>query len=345
MLTNDMLATMTVRSVIFHDVPNQRGDGGNTVVLATETTQIDGRRRKLLQDKLKKVLGSRSAYGIIFGENPSSPVPNAVRQFTTAGHGAAAFVDMSQNLARHLHQVQHGAVSPGLLCAIDFASGGNRGLVLMKLEREEGAQLELHQAQGHTHFEMSVLDNLVLTEGTRLFKTAAFLRTGAGDDDFQMAACDSQRRTTDTTEMARFWISYLGCIVEEEPRVSTAKFFSNALEYINTFVAEPLQKTALYESLQSEMHSNSPDLTPRNFIRDYVPREIQNDFREYLEENHVTLNTFVKDTENIKSALKRLTFVSKEGVRVVAPEGKENLIQVGEENIQVNDRLLRVGHA
>jgi 37-kD nucleoid-associated bacterial protein len=190
---------------------------------------------------------------------------------------------------------------------------------------------------------MSVLDNLVLTDGTRLFKTAAFLRTGLGDDAFEMTACDSQRRTTDTTEMARFWISYLGCMVEEEPRVATAKFFAASLEYINTFVTDPAQKTEMYESLHSEMHSNSPDVTPRNFIRDYVPGEIQDHYREFLEEKHVGLNTFTKDTENIKNALRRLTYVSNEGVRVVAPEGKEGLVDVGEDNILVNDRLLRVG--
>jgi hypothetical protein len=137
MLTNDMLGMMTVRSVIFHDVPNQRGDGGPSVVLATDITQIDNRRRRLLQDKLKRVLSSRSAYGIIFAPETSSPVPDAVRNFTTTGHGAASFIDMSQELARHLHQVQHGAVSPGLLCVIDFVASGHRGLVLMKLEREE----------------------------------------------------------------------------------------------------------------------------------------------------------------------------------------------------------------
>jgi hypothetical protein len=343
MLTNDMLAMMTVRSVIFHDVPDQRGDGGPTVVLATEVTQIDPPRRRLLQDKLKKVLASRHAFGIIFAAETTSPVPAAIRQFTTAGHGAASFIDMSQGLARNLHQVQHGAVSPGLLCAIDFVAGGHRGLVLMKLEREQGAQLELLHRGGQTHFEMSVLDNLVLTDGTRLFKTAAFLRTGEDDDDFQMAACDNQRRATDTIEMARFWTSYLGCVIEEEPRVATAKFFTVAVEYINTFVTDPGQKTVLYESLHSELHSNTPEITPRNFIRDYVPNEIQNHFREYLQEKHVSLNTFPKDTENIKGALKRLTYVSNEGVRVVAPEGKEGLIEVGEENIRVNDRLLRVG--
>lgn len=342
MLTNDLLATMTVRHVVFHNVPNQRGDGG-PLILATRTTEIDAQRRRLLQMKLTRVLGSRSAYGIVFGTDDASPVPAVVRDYTATNHNGRQFVEMSQGLARHLNQVQHGAVSPGLLCVIDIVVQARHGLILMKLEREEGAQLRLEQGEDGTRFEMSVLDNLVLTDGTRLFKTAAFLRSGPGIDEFAMSACDSQRQTTDRTEMARFWMTYLGCTVEEEPRVTTSKFFSVALEFINTVVADPAEKTHLYESLHSELQSRKQEIVPRSFIRDYASEELHEEFRTFLTEHHVPLNAFLKDTDTIKSALRRLTFVSTAGVRVVAPEGHEGLVEVQDESILVNDRLSRVG--
>jgi hypothetical protein len=344
MLTNELLATMVVRSVVFHDVPNQRGDGGANVVLATGVTTIDAHRRRMLQDKLKNVLASRWAFGVVFSEQTSSSVPRVVRAYTASGHSAQRFVEASQDLARQLHVMQHGAVSPGLLCVIDFVANGCHGLVLMKLEREIGARLELQQDGRDTHFEMSILDNLVLTDGTRLFKTAAFLRVGVGDDDFEMTACDSQRRATDSAEMARFWISYLGCTLEEEPRVTTAKFFNASMEFVNSYIDDPAQKTSLYESLHAELKSNRREITPRNFIRDFVPIEIQPAYRDFLEEKHVPLaTTFTKDVMDIKGPLRRLTFVSREGVHVVAPEGREELVLVNEDNILVNDRLLRVG--
>ncbi len=196
---------------------------------------------------------------------------------------------------------------------------------------------------GQSQFEMSILDSLVLTGNTRLYKTAAFLRTGAGDDDFEMVACDNQHNPTDTKEMARFWRKYLGCELEEAPRVTTSKFFNATMDYINTHIDDAEAKTVLYESLHVEMRSATPTFTPRSFLTEHVPEEIRPGLREFLNERNVSLATFQKDTQDIKGAIRRLTYISREGVRIVAPEGRDELIQVHPEQIVVNDRLSRLG--
>ena len=344
MLTNQQLATMTVRNVIFHDVPNAKGEGGTGLVLATDPTRIDADRRRLLTGKLTKVLDSRSAYGIKFAPGTSSPVPEQVMTYTTQGYREAAFVAMSQRLASHLHQVQNRTISPGLLCVIDLVVDGRHGLVVMKLEREQGAQLELERnANGRTQFAMSVLENLVLTGGTKLFKTAVFLRIGTGHDELDMSACDSQHRTLDSTEMARFWLSYLGCIVEEDARVTTSKFFNTTVDFANAYVTDLSDKTHIYESLNTELRSNRRNIVPRDFVRDFVPEGLQRACTEFLESHNVPLRTFVKDVQDVRSALRRLTYVSQEGVRVSVPEGHDELVNVDEERIVVNDRLKSVG--
>jgi len=337
---------MTVRNVIFHDVPNNRGDGGTGVVLATDPTQIDAPRRRLLTAKLTKVLDSRSAYGIKFADGTSSPVPGEARVYTSQGYREAHFVALSQRLATQHHQVQNRTISPGLLCVIDIVVDGRHGLIIMKLEREQGAQLELERSRdGRIQFAMSVLENLVLTDGTKLFKTAAFLRTGPGDDDFDMSACDSQHRVLDSTEMARFWLSYLGCTVEEDARVTTSKFFNTTVEFANTHVTDLADKTHIYESLNTELRSNKREIIPRDFVRDFVPQDLQRPCIEFFQERHVPLRTFVKDVEDVRGALRRLTYVSEEGVRVSVPEGQNNLVEVDEERIVVNDRLKSVGRS
>jgi hypothetical protein len=64
-----------------------------------------------------------------------------------------------------------------------------------------------------------------------------------------------------------------------------------------------------------------------------------------LEERHVPLRTFVKDVQDVRAALRRLTFISQEGVRVSVPEGQDRLVVVDEERIVVNDRLRSVGRS
>ena len=343
MLTNAQLATMQLRHAIFHDVPNQRGNDGPEITLATDLTPIDAERRRLLRDKLVKSLDSRSSYGMVFQTQPTSPVPNQVRSVTATAYSEAKFVKASQEMAQHLYQVQTGAVSSGLLCVIDIVIGNRHGLVLMKLEREEGAELKMKRDHGKTHFEMSVLDSLVLTGNTRLFKAAAFVRTGDGDDDFLMSACDNQHNATDTKEMARFWRKYLGCDLEEAARVTTSKFFNAAMEFVNTQIEDPELQTVIYESLHSELRSAKQMFSPRAFLTEYVPQEIRPTLRNFLEEKNVPMANFSKDVQDIQSSLKRLTYISEAGVRVVAPEGRNELINVEENQIVVRDRLSRLG--
>lgn len=345
MLTNNQLATMTLRHAIFHDVPNQRGDGGGQVTLATDVTPIDAERRRLLRSKLIRSLDSAHAYGMVFQSQPASTVPGFVREITATGYDKAKFIAASQGMAQHLFQVQSGAVSPGLLCVIDIVIDNRHGLVLMKLEREQGAELKMKEEGGKTHFEMSVLDSLVLTGNTRLFKGAAFLRTGPGDDDFEMTACDNQHNPTDTNEMARFWQKYLGCDLEEAPRVSTSKFFNATLEFENSQVADPELQTVIYESLHSELRSATPTFSPRTFLAEHVPVPARHELIAYLEGKHVSMANFPKDIQDIRGSLRRLTYISVEGVRVVAPEGRGELVRVEEEQIVVNDRLSRIGRS
>lgn len=345
MLTNDQLATMVLRHAIFHDVPNQRGDGGGQVTLATDVTPIDAERRRLLKDKLVKSLGSTHSYGMVFQAQPSSTVPGLVRNITTGSYNEARFIADSQGMAQHLFQVQSGSVSPGLLCVIDVVVDNRHGLILMKLERDQGAELKIKAERGRTHFEMSVLDSLVLTGNTRLFKAAGFLRLGPGDDEFEMSACDNQHNPTDTNEMARFWRKYLGCDLEEAARVSTSKFFTATLEFVNSHVDDPELQTVIYESLHSELRSATPTFSPRTFLANHVPVPVRHELSAFLEERHVSMSSFPKDIQDIRNSLRRLTYISEAGVRVVAPEGRGELVRVEEAQIIVNDRLSRLGRS
>lgn len=249
---------------------------------------------------------------------------------------------MSRNVASHLFEHQHGGISSGLLCAIDVAAGGLAGLVLMKLEREEGARLELTELKGKKAFAMSVLDNLVLTDGTRLFKTAMFLRTGAGDDDFRTAVCDTQLNVSASEDMARFWMRFLGCTFTVEPRVMTQRFYDSALSFINDEVTDPVQKNDLYEHLHSQIKAEKKTFSPKAFIEEYVPEEYQEPFRDHLMSDKVPLTNFAKDLEDIHSRLRHRAYLTTHGVKVDVPAESADVVDVQSDQIVVNDTLLHV---
>src|SRR5260370_4266338 len=185
---------------------------------------------------------------------------------------------------------------------MDFAGSSVPGIVLMKLEREEGAQLQLTDHGGKKAFDMSVLDDLILTQGTRLFKTAMFLRIGKDDADFRSSACDSQTRITSSDDMARFWLRFLGCGFTVEPRIATQRFYDAALKFVNDVVTDPVQKDELYEHLQSQLKAPQRTFSPKSVIEDYVPEDFRQALAEHLKSENALLR-FRKDTSDISSRL------------------------------------------
>lgn len=342
MITADDLAKLKIRHIIFHDVPINPKGGTRAPTLADAETEIDSSRASMLKNRLTRALGSKSAYEIEFLPETSSPVPAAVEALTANSHSTKHFVEMSQQLAQYLLDQQGGQMSPGLLCVIDIASGARAGLAILKLEREQGADLELRTIDGRQRFEMSVLDNLVFTDGTRLFKSALFIRTG--DSTFHAAACDSQRSVARSTDVARFWMRFLGCRATEEPRVATQKWFDATVQFVNEYVSDPVEKNDIYEHLLSELKSKKTKIMPKKFVEDYIQDSHRKLYLDFLTDNRVSLQGFEKDTSDIQSKLRRKALYTTKGVTVTMPVDEENLVDIETDQIVVHDQLQTIVH-
>jgi hypothetical protein len=341
-ITSDDLATTVIRHVIFHDVPQRLRGGESKPQLSDIETIVDKGQKNHLATKLTRVLNSTKAYPVQFSVGTASPVPKQARLLTKSGYNSKAFIEGSRELANYLFEQHTAATSPGLLCVIDAACAGNACLILMKLERERGAQLELSGIPGEKTFAMSVLNDLVLTDGTRLFKTAMFVRSGSGDDDFRASACDDQYNVLGADDLAKFWMRFLGCTFLVEPRVATQRFFEATLNFISNTITEPTVKSDLYDHLQSQMKSKTKTFAPQTFIQEYVPEEYQQPYREHLEENHVPLTAFRKDIEDIESNLKRRAYRTTRGGMISVPADVADIIEIRPEDILVKDTVATV---
>jgi len=341
-ITNDDLATTVIKHVIFHDVPQRLRGTEVKPLLSDVETEVDAIQKAHLKTKLTRVLNSTKAYPIRFLPATASPVPVEVRHLTKSVYKADLFIEGSRKLANYLFEQHNGAISPGLLCVMDAIASSKPCLILMKLERERGAQLELSGAPGHQTFEMSVLNDLVLTDGTRLFKTAMFIRVGDGDDDFLASACDDQYNVLSADDLAKFWMTFLGCGFLLEPRVATQRFFESALLFINTTVTEPTVKSDIYDHLQSQLKSHAKNFAPKTFIQEFVPKEYQNQFRDHLVENNVSLTPFKKDLEDIESRLQRCAYQTTKGGMISVPAEIAEIVVIREKDILVKDTVAKV---
>jgi hypothetical protein len=340
MISNLDLSKVSVKNIIFHDVPVNAKKAPIQPVLTDEETAADARRVPLLETRIRGVLGGGASYPVEFQPGSVSPVPEAVKLLIDPNCAPNCLVLESRRMASFLFELQVGAVSAGLLCVLKVLAGRRRGVAIMKLDRERGADLHLTGTSGHRSFEMAVLDSLVLTDGTRLFKSALFLENQAGL--IEAVASDNQNNVNRSSDVAQFWLRFLGCKFIVEPRISTQQWFDASVSFVNENVEDPLDKNVLYAHLVSEMKSNKSTVAPKKFISDYVKKDLQQEYSDFLKERDVSLQSFPKDTADIETKLKRLSYHTKEGVTVTAPAEKENLIEVGKKRIVVNDSLEKI---
>jgi hypothetical protein len=335
MITAADLARLRIVRTIFHDIPNRPRNYEGKPTLADLETTVDARREYILRNRVTSVLASKQAYGMRFSNAPITDVPKEVRAFTSAVHPPEEFVQMSRRLANHLFAQHTGATSAGLLCVMSVTSAAKAGIAVLKLEREEGAEIKFGGEEGKKVFDIDVLENLILTESTRLFKSALFLRNGLGDDDFDLGACDNQG----PEDVARFWLSYLGCELAEEPRVVTRRWYNASVDFANEHITDPVAINDFYEHLHSELKSNRKKVSPRDFIEQCLPKTLRIPYQQFLEKEKVSLQAFTKDVVEIKTRLSRRSLHTKNGISVTVPEGAEGRVKVDAEKIVVADSV------
>ncbi len=312
-----------------------------TAVLSDVETTVDASRKERLRTKITQVIASKHGYPIVFNPSAASPVPAEVRSMTKGTLTEAKFVASTHKLANYLLEQQVGSVSPGLLCVIDATSKGQAAVIISKLEREAGAQLKLSGSPGRKTFSMAVLQDLVLTDGTRLFKSAMFVRIGSNDDDFIATACDNQLSVTSSSDLAQFWMRFLGCSFLVDPRVATQRFFESTLRFVNTHVTDPVVKSEIYEHLQSQMKSQQRRFVPGQFVENFMPQPYQSAFRAHLKAEDIPMHAFVKDVSDIGTRLQRVAYETNKGAIVTAP-ADQDIIEVREETILVKDSVKKV---
>jgi hypothetical protein len=120
----DDLATLVIKHVIFHDVPQKISDGGAKPQLSDVETKVDAQKAHLKTKLTTRVLNSIKAYPVQFLATTASPVPKQARLLTKSSSHSEKFIEASRELANYLFEQHTGATSPSLLCVMDAAASG-----------------------------------------------------------------------------------------------------------------------------------------------------------------------------------------------------------------------------
>lgn len=341
-----LLSTLKVVRVIIHDVPyHAKRDASSVPVLSEVESPLTGDLPLFFAERIKATVAGPSAFAVIVTPRSSSPVPKLIAALLK---GTPNFVRDSQEIARHLHAIQTGVNPGGLLAVIECVlSNQARAIAILKLEREEGVRLRQSKLGGKATFDLGHIRDLIFTEKTKLFKAGLFVRDPNGEIEAKVS--DQQRGYLPRIEVASFFLGeFLGCQLREDPTVSTKHFFEATEEFLNTVIADPLDRANYHMHLISEITSQRSSLNPRDFANTYLKVEDRQPFLQHLSDGGIPIEPFPKNTELIATRLKTTILEFESGIQLRGPQPaiseKVSLKKRDETTVEatITDKLKRV---
>jgi hypothetical protein len=312
------LGTLRVNTLIVHEVPKRMvREATDGLSLSEIESPLTTELRNHFRERIATTLHA-AAYDVVADPGVVSPVPQLITDYLLGRR--VDIVEASQAMARHLHQCQTGVSPEGLLVVADAQLADTRALSILKLEREAGIRVHPAKVRGKTTFTVEHLQDLMLTQKTRVFKASLFTQPGRETTDLVGSVSDSQLGYQPRTVVADFFLRrFLGCAVTQRPEVLTKEFFALSEEFINTHVKDAAEKAHYHVALLAELQSNASSLHPARFADQHFGVADRQPFVAFLRSRGFPARIFEKDVSLVRSHIKRTVVDFRSGVAILAP--------------------------
>lgn len=332
------LIGLRLERLILHEVPaSSAKEPGAPVRLSDGVVALTGRNRRYVRERLIKDL-AKDAREVIEDPGIESPVPPEIRGYFAGSRTVDAFVHVSQALALHLREVQTGVNSPGMVLVADCLMDGSPAVLVAKVELERGVQATPVTVDGRLTYDMTLLDDLVFGQTSRIFKVGLF--TGLAQDGSRLIghAIDRQAGGPD---VAGFFLSkYLGCEYTQRPEVLTRSFAQAAEAWFNSKVPDPERRTKYEVALLAELGSQRREIDANEFADRNLDLVDRDDFKRDVVAKQASAK-FPKDT--VLVAIRKVKIEMRDGIMIlVDPDQVESHIEVEPESLTVRDKVAKV---
>lgn len=126
-----------------------------------------------------------------------------------------------------------------------------------------------------------------------------------------------------------FYSEFLGADVAASDRHRTREFFDKTKEFLQAQPIPSSRKIELGEALRAELRSNKQTISVKEFSDAHFESYMQDKYIAFMEKANISTHAITKDTEYIKSRLKRrqkIVFTS--GVMISTPADKISLVTI-----------------
>ncbi len=300
------LDSFQIAAAVLHDVP--RGGGEEEAVLTDAPIALDDPLRAYFR---KKIIGSLQLRGLEVDADPDGTT--RVRDGVAAIlRDNAQIVQASRGIAEHLHDVQTGRNSAGLLAIVRGSLDDRACVAVLKLEREQGLRFHIKtDKKGNRVVDLELLRELTLTDKTKVFKTSVLMLDASGTAGSMYGrVSDDQRGKDDGVGVATFYLStFLGCRLKTSPEKATLDFMRAAEAFFNERIHNPERVGRYQVALLAKMQDNSMDVRPREFAEANLDSADRAPFSEAMRGAGIDPNVaFEKDISLVKISGFRMIF-------------------------------------
>lgn len=338
---------LNIEKAIIHEITKRGYDPPKDpeLILSNALSPLDDDLRGYFKERIAESL-KLAAFPVKAKEERSSPTPDLVHLHFTKQ--SSDFVAISKQMAEHLFAAQRKVrSSPGLLVVIAGTVDSGPAMVILKLQKQQGLNLERTGSKGAETYNLDHLHRLMLTDETRVYKIALFQGDGVlQPDDVYGEVSDKQRFSSPEKRMAAFFLDdFLGCEVRDDPTQTTNAYYVSGEKFLNEKVTSPEKQARYHRAFLADLASQSTTVTPKKFADEHLDKEDREVFLNTLKVEDVPTSQFSKDTELIKSRLEEEEFVFAGGIRVRGPQQaleEHAEISEGEDNtldMWISDRL------
>lgn len=344
---------LNIEKAIIHEItPRVYSPPKNPeLVLSNALSPLDEDLRGYFRERIAQSL-KLAAFPVKAKEERSSPTPDLVCTHFT--ESSSDFVDVSKQMASHLFAAQQKvSSSSGLLVVVAGKVSSGSALVILKLQKQQGLNLERTGPKGAETYNLDHLHRLMLTDETRVYKIALFEADGVVTaDDVYGEVSDKQRFSSPEKRMAAFFLDdFLGCELRDDPTQMTNSYFVTGEKFLNEKISSPEKRARYHRAFMADLSSQSDKVAPKKFADEHLDKSDRDGFLTALKADSVQTTQFAKDTELIKSRLREEEYVFNAGIRVRGSQEafKEHAeISTGDGNtleMLINDRLESVNGA
>ncbi|MDA8482632.1 nucleoid-associated protein [Pseudomonas resinovorans] len=324
------LVNLTIDRIIIHQI-YRRDDDGNKVTptQSHEYTLFDNSAMEAFKSRVRDALGSGSkAVQMEIVNQEDTDLSSLVDSM--ADQSAEDFAISSYDIAMKLTNAQQRKAIPGGIVVVFLGRQGHplkRFLGVIKAEIHSAYEKEVNSTTNE--ISLKFVEEVLLTPGTRLYKTAGFFERTEYDpsssdlnDKWVVMVSDYQISQADGKAAAQyFYADFLGCGYPQTSARTTKQFYEATIGFISSLEVGEIEKSDLLNALTTYLKvDTSSSISAADFASKYFGDiDIQDSFTSYMEDEGIPSTAFTKDLAHIEGKLKFRKVSFGGNVKITAP--------------------------